>query len=70
MERSLDPELLSLALGQHNNLPTPRELSELMAQAELAILMGTPQVSEEVLAVGWYLHGVATSKYALQTYGV
>lgn len=70
MERSLDPDLLRLALGQHANLPTPEELSELMAQAELAILVGNPQMSEDMLAVGWYLHGVATSDYALRTYGV
>ncbi len=70
MERSLDPELLGLALSQHESLPSPSELSALLAQAELAVLLRRPEVSDDLLATGWYLHGIATSKYALETYGI
>ncbi|MFC1989611.1 DEAD/DEAH box helicase [Chloroflexota bacterium] len=70
MERALDPELIGIALGSHENLPTPEEVSRLLAEAELAILLRKPEISEEIEAIGWYLHAVASSKYALQAYGV
>jgi hypothetical protein len=70
MDRALDPELLSLALGEHEALPSPEEVSELLAEAELALLLREPEISEDLIAIGWYLHAVASSKYALQTYGV
>jgi hypothetical protein len=70
MDRALDPELLSLALGQYETLPSSEEVSELLAEAELALLLQKPEVSEELIEVGWYLHAVASSKYALRTYGV
>jgi replicative superfamily II helicase len=70
MERALDPQLLALALGQHENLPTPENLSELLATAELGLLQRKPAFSDELLSNGWYLHAVGSSKYALRTYGV
>lgn len=70
MERALDPELLNLALGDHEALPSPEEISELLAEAELALLLRSPEVTESLIGIGWYLHAVASSKYALQTYGV
>ena len=70
MDRALDPELLSLALGEHEVLPSPEEVTELLAEAELALLLREPEISEDLIAIGWYLHAVASSKYALQTYGV
>jgi len=70
MDRALDPELLSLALGRYENLPSPEEVSELLTNAELALLLRKPEISEELVGIGWYLHAVASSKYALQTYGV
>jgi hypothetical protein len=70
MERALDPELLSLALGQHDTLPSVGEISELIAQAELALLVGNPQIDETLTNTAWYLHAVASSKYALKTYGL
>ena len=70
MDRALDPELLNLALGQHESLPTPQRLSELLAEAELALLLRKPELSDELIATGWYLHAVASSKYALRTYGI
>ncbi|MBK8903106.1 MAG: DEAD/DEAH box helicase [Anaerolineaceae bacterium] len=70
MERSLNPELLNLALGQHEILPSPQELSQLLADAELALLLRDQNVPDQLVATGWYLHGIASSKYALRTYGV
>jgi len=70
MERALDPALIDIALGSHENLPTPEEVSNLLAEAELAILLHKPEVSEQIEAIGWYLHAIASSKYALRTYGV
>jgi len=70
MERALNPELIGIALGSHENLPTPEEVSRLLAEAELALLLHKPEVSEQIEAIGWYLHAVASSKYALRTYGV
>lgn len=70
MDRALDPELLSLALGRYENLPSPEEVSELLTNAELALLLRKPEISEELVGIGWYLHAVASSKYALQAYGV
>jgi superfamily II DNA/RNA helicase len=70
MERSINPELLGLALGQHESLPDSRELSRLLADAELALLLRSPQISDHLVATGWYLHGIASSKHALSAYGV
>lgn len=70
MERSLDPQLLALALGQHEILPTPETLSELLARAELGLLQHKPEFTNELLGNGWYLHAIGSSKYALRTYGV
>lgn len=70
MERALDPELLRLALGQHQVLPSAEDLSELLAEAELALLLRDPSISDQLIAIGWYLHAIATSNYALRTYGI
>lgn len=70
MERALDTELLSLALGEHSALPSAEEVSSLIARAELALLLGNPEVDETLKSTGWYLHGVASSKYALRVYGL
>jgi hypothetical protein len=70
MDRSLNHEQISLALGQHGNLPSPEQLAELLATAELNLLLHQTRMSPELEPVGWYLHGVASSKYALETYGI
>ena len=70
MERSIAPELLSLALGDQNVLPTAQELSRLLSEAELSLLLRSVSIPESLLATGWYLHGIASSKYALEAYGV
>jgi replicative superfamily II helicase len=70
VERALDPELIRIAMGENPNLPSPEEISNLLAEAELAILLRSPEISERLIAIGWYLHAIASSKYALRTYGV
>jgi hypothetical protein len=70
MERDLDPELLRMALGVHANLPAAEELAQRLAAAEIALLFHKPQISDDLAALGWYLHGIGSSKYALQSYGL
>jgi superfamily II DNA/RNA helicase len=70
MERSLDPRLLDIALGQHDTLPSAVTLAQLLTQAELSILSREADVSEELRAIGWYLHGVASSRVAQELYGL
>lgn len=68
MERALDPELLKNALGTHAALPSPGELEGLLEAAEIGLLRGAAEVPDELLAAGWYLHGVASAPAALQSY--
>lgn len=70
MERSIASELLGLALGDHELLPTAEQLSDMLATAELSLLLQEGGIPETLLAMGWYLHGTASSKFALESYGV
>jgi superfamily II DNA/RNA helicase len=69
MERALNPDLIREALGQPSSLPSVEELSNLIAQAELASLLGKSQVDPSLIATAWYLHAVASSKYAFRVFG-
>ncbi len=68
MERALNREALALALGEHEQLPSPDELQELLAQAEVDLFVQRPRLADEALAAGWYLHGVASSPAAYELY--
>jgi hypothetical protein len=70
MEGALDPELLSVALGDHSALPSPGELATRLADAELALLVQREGFPHELLNLAWYLHAVAASKHATRRYGV
>lgn len=70
MERALNPELIREALGQRGQIPSTEQLSNLIAQAELASLLGKTQVDPTLIATAWYLHAVASSKYATRVYGL
>lgn len=72
MDRALNPELLRLALGDSppQSLPSVEELLELLTQAELALLLQRPEQVNDLLSMGWYLHGIASSKHALGIYGI
>src|SRR3954451_12642163 len=68
MERALNRELLELALGERDRLPSPEELQRLLAQAEVNLFVHQPRLPAEALAAGWYLHGVASSPAAYDLY--
>ncbi len=70
MERSLDPAVIAIALGEHAGLPSPSAFSELMAQAELGLLQQEPQFDDNLRRNAWYLHAIGSSKFALRTYGI
>ncbi|HML41259.1 MAG TPA: DEAD/DEAH box helicase [Bellilinea sp.] len=70
MERALNLDLLALALGKHEDFPSANDLGRILADAELAILLHSPESTERMEEIGWYLHGIASSKFALKTYGV
>ena len=70
MDRALDPELLSAALGQHapDALPTVDELIGLIADVEVQTFIRPTEVGEDLLRTGWYLHGVASASAAEELY--
>ncbi len=70
MERALSAELLEQALGGRPGLPTPDELARTLAETELRLLAGRGAMSESLVATGWYLHAIATSRWATARYGV
>jgi hypothetical protein len=70
VERALSAELLEQALGGRAGLPTPPELARTLAETELLLLTGRRAISETLVATGWYLHAIATSRWATQRYGV
>jgi len=70
MERALAPELIELALGEKNALPSPEELIQLIADAELQLLLGEAEIPEQLQTSAWYLHGIASTRGAQERYGV
>ncbi|SOB81386.1 DEAD/DEAH box helicase [Streptomyces sp. 1331.2] len=61
MERTLDLQVLTHALGDHSGaiLPTPAELLNLLTQLEIDALRADSGVPEDVLNTAWLLHGLA-----------
>jgi hypothetical protein len=70
VERSLDLALLGGALGERSGLPTPAELQDLMANAEIGLLLQRSGVSPTLIETAWYLHGVASVSQARQMYSL
>ena len=73
MERALDLGRLTEALGEHaiaspRRLPTPQELQDHLADAEIRIFLRQPELTEDLIRTGWYLHGVASANAALELY--
>ncbi|AGB26822.1 superfamily II helicase (plasmid) [Mycobacterium sp. JS623] len=68
MERSLDLQLLDEALGGRTGLPTPEELQQLMADAEVQLLLRQSSIDQQLIDTAWYLHGVASIDQARQRY--
>jgi superfamily II DNA/RNA helicase len=70
MERALDPQLLTGALGDIGNLPTPAELRQMLADAEVSAFFTQDQaLPADLVETGWVLHQVGTVRPALQIYG-
>ncbi|MEV6105846.1 DEAD/DEAH box helicase [Streptomyces sp. NPDC051940] len=62
MERTLDPEVLASALGEHRAggvLPSAQDLLAAMTELEVAAFRGEREIEDETLATAWYLHGLA-----------
>uniref|UniRef100_UPI0018D08E65 DEAD/DEAH box helicase n=1 Tax=Streptomyces clavuligerus TaxID=1901 RepID=UPI0018D08E65 len=62
MERTLDPEVLASALGEHQVggvLPSAQDLLVAMTELEVAAFRGEREIEDETLATAWYLHGLA-----------
>lgn len=61
MERALSRDDLRLALGELPEIPSPRELQRLLADAELSLFTGRPDIPDELVGTGWYLHAIAST---------
>lgn len=70
MERSLDLSLLSGALADRSGLPTPVELQDMMADAEIGLLLKRTEVDPTLLETAWYLHSVASVSHAKELYSL
>ncbi|GAA5607957.1 DEAD/DEAH box helicase [Streptomyces griseus] len=62
MDRTLDPDVLATALGDHRPggvLPSPEELLAAITQLEIAAVRSDHKIPDDVLATAWLLHGLA-----------
>ncbi|WP_419923755.1 DEAD/DEAH box helicase [Candidatus Poriferisocius sp.] len=62
MDRALDLETLTAAVGTHVRLPEPAELRQLLAETEIRLFTQQADIDERVLDTGWYLQAVATAR--------
>lgn len=62
MDRALDIENLTIAVGNHVRLPDPDELRRLLADTEISLFTQQADIEEQVLDTGWYLQAVATAR--------
>ena len=68
MDRALDIEKLTAAVGNHVRLPDPEELGQLLADTEISLFTQQAGIDEHVLDTGWYLQAVATARADLGLY--
>jgi DEAD/DEAH box helicase/Helicase conserved C-terminal domain len=61
LEWALQHDALSLALGELPNVLTPEEVQTLLADAELSLFSHQPEVSDDLIRAGWFLHAVGSS---------
>ena len=69
MDRSLDPDLLRIALGGAAGPPTAEELMEQLASTEVELFKGEQSVSDPLLTTAWFLHSVGSALPALDLLG-
>lgn len=72
MERALNVEILTDALGTHTSgaLPAVEDLTRLIANVEIQAFQQNFDISEDLLQAAWYLHGVASAAEAVQRYSL
>ncbi len=70
MERALDLHLIADALGEASLLPTPEQLAQLLADIEVQLFIAEAEVPADVLATGWYLHGIASVRHSQEAFGL
>jgi hypothetical protein len=68
VERALDIALLGGALAQRSGLPTPEQLQDLLATAEIGLVLRQDRIAPELLDTAWYLHGIASVSGAADRY--
>jgi hypothetical protein len=61
LEWALDHDALSLALGELPNNLSPEEIQQLLADAELSLVEGNPEISDDLIRCGWFLHAVGSA---------
>ena len=70
MDRALDIQLLTNALGEHPRLPSPTKLQELLSDAEVGLFVGRAELEPRLVDAAWYLQSVATAREDLQLFGI
>ena len=72
MERALNIASLTSALGEHasgiQNFPSPRQLQNQIADAEVRLFANQFEVPDQLVNVAWYLHGVASASIEFGLY--
>lgn len=70
MERALNHDELTRALGGRAPFPSASEVATAIGTAELQLMAGGGEVSRDLLQMAWYLHGVGSVRGAVELYGV
>ena len=70
MDRALDLQLLTNALGEHARLPSPEALQRILSEAEVGLFTHRADFEPQLLDAGWYLQTVATARVDLNLYGL
>ena len=70
MDRALDLQLLTNALGEHARLPSPEALQRLLSEAEVGLFTHRADFESQLVDTGWYLQSVATARVDLDLYSI
>lgn len=70
VDRALNAELLREALETHARLPSPEQLQNLLAEAEISLFTRNAEINDALLDAAWYLQAVATARTDLDLYGL
>ncbi|MFE7126695.1 DEAD/DEAH box helicase [Streptomyces sp. NPDC057617] len=70
MDRTVNPEILAIALGVHEAglLPSPDELATLITEVEVGAIRAEAGVPDQLLGTAWYLHGIAAALEGTELY--